>query len=433
MQDESNRNTIIFIVVRAGPVPGLPVLRAAARRPSGGRPRPSRPPPSRSAAAAPAGAPARRRPPPGVVIPRAQAARRQRRASPIDTPGADRARSSLNGARIDDLFLKRYRETIDKNSPPVELFRPEGAANAYFADFGWTGANVPGLPDANTVWTAGPGRDADAGQPVTLTYDNGQGLSFTRTIAVDDRLHVHGHRHGGQPRRRAGDARALRLGPAPGPARRTSANNAHRPRGRHRRARRRASCALSSTRTGRRRRELELQLHRRLARHHRQILAGGADPRPGRAGPAPPSASPTVGGVDIYDANYARRATSPSRRASRSPRPPRLFAGAKTRADPAGLREEAGHRRTSTRRSTGACSGSSPGRSSGCWSSSTSCVGNFGVAILLLTVVRAGLIFFPLANKSYESMTKMKKVQPRDGGDPQAQRTRTTRPSSSRR
>ena len=52
---------------------------------------------------------------------------------------------SLTGGRIDDLFLTRYREVIDPKSPAVELFRPQGMQHAYFAQFGWNGANVPGF------------------------------------------------------------------------------------------------------------------------------------------------------------------------------------------------------------------------------------------------------------------------------------------------
>jgi YidC/Oxa1 family membrane protein insertase len=76
-------------------------------------------------------------------------------------------------------------ETASKASPPVELFRPEGAEHAWFADFGWAGANLPACPQPQTVWTAAPGQVLRPTTPVTLTYDNGQGLVFTRTISVD--------------------------------------------------------------------------------------------------------------------------------------------------------------------------------------------------------------------------------------------------------
>jgi len=102
---------------------------------------------------------------------------------PIDTP-ALKGSIALKGGRIDDLFMKGYAETTAKNSPPVELFRPEGAKNAYFADFGWAGTT----PTSVAVWTAPAGATLSVGHPVTLTYDNGQGVVFTRTISVDDKF-----------------------------------------------------------------------------------------------------------------------------------------------------------------------------------------------------------------------------------------------------
>jgi len=104
---------------------------------------------------------------------------------PIETPTL-KGSLSLQGGRIDDLFLIRYRETIDASSPPVELFRPQGMEHAYFAQFGWTGPNVPGgVPGPNTVWSLTQGSVLTPGSPVTLTWDNGQGLRFTRVIAID--------------------------------------------------------------------------------------------------------------------------------------------------------------------------------------------------------------------------------------------------------
>ena len=94
---------------------------------------------------------------------------------------------SLRGGRIDDLFLTRYRETRDEGSPPVELFRPQGMEHAYQALFGWNGDNVPGgVPGLNTNWRLTGGATLTPTTPVTLTWDNGAGLRFTRRIAIDD-------------------------------------------------------------------------------------------------------------------------------------------------------------------------------------------------------------------------------------------------------
>lgn len=94
---------------------------------------------------------------------------------------------SLQGGRIDDLFLTNYRETLDADAPPVELFRPQGMEHAYFAQFGWAGQNIAGgVPGPNTVWRLTQGSTLTPTTPVTLTWDNGQGLRFTRVIAIDD-------------------------------------------------------------------------------------------------------------------------------------------------------------------------------------------------------------------------------------------------------
>jgi YidC/Oxa1 family membrane protein insertase len=93
----------------------------------------------------------------------------------------------LLGARIDDLVLRDYRETIDPQSPLVRLFEKRTESKPYYAQFGWTAA--PGaaakLPDNATLWTA----SADTlrtGSPVTLSWDNGEGLTFEIVLAVDD-------------------------------------------------------------------------------------------------------------------------------------------------------------------------------------------------------------------------------------------------------
>jgi len=90
---------------------------------------------------------------------------------------------SLTGGRIDDLVLNGYNETLDENSPKIRLLNPRGALDAYYAEFGWVGTNAK-LPGADSVWTADKSVLSPE-SPVTLTWNNGEGLTFTRVIALD--------------------------------------------------------------------------------------------------------------------------------------------------------------------------------------------------------------------------------------------------------
>ena len=94
----------------------------------------------------------------------------------------------LKGGRVDDLTLTQYRETIDADSPPIVLFSPSGAPDAYYAEFGWVPASgtTTAMPGPDTTWKQQGSGALGIDHPVTLTYDNGQGLTFTRTIAIDD-------------------------------------------------------------------------------------------------------------------------------------------------------------------------------------------------------------------------------------------------------
>ncbi|MEX1148263.1 MAG: membrane protein insertase YidC [Sphingomonadales bacterium] len=94
---------------------------------------------------------------------------------------------SLRGGRIDDLTLTNYRVAVERNARDVDLLSPAGAAQAYFADFGWVagaGQSIA-LPDSRAEWTTSGDRLAP-GQPLTLTWDNGEGLEFIRTFEIDE-------------------------------------------------------------------------------------------------------------------------------------------------------------------------------------------------------------------------------------------------------
>lgn len=105
----------------------------------------------------------------------------------IDTPRLSGS-IGLKGARIDDLALVQFRETVDPTSPPIVLYSPSGTANPYYAEFGWVPASgsTVRLPDRDTLWQQEGSNSLTPSTPVVLKYDNGDGLTFHRTISVDD-------------------------------------------------------------------------------------------------------------------------------------------------------------------------------------------------------------------------------------------------------
>ena len=105
----------------------------------------------------------------------------------IDTPSLQGS-INLTGARLDDLKLKHYRETVDANSPEIELLNPAVLPNGYYAELGFVGgADAGTLPGPDTVWSVEGNPTLTPSGPVTLTYTNDKGLTFKRTVSVDDR------------------------------------------------------------------------------------------------------------------------------------------------------------------------------------------------------------------------------------------------------
>src|SRR4051794_2674611 len=123
---------------------------------------------------------------PAVVVSREAAIADTNRVK-IDTPRVSGS-ISLKGARIDDLSLLQFRETVDPASPPIILYSPSGTAEPYYAEFGWVPATgvTAKLPDASTTWQQDGSNSLTPSTPVVLKYDNGQGLTFHRTISIDD-------------------------------------------------------------------------------------------------------------------------------------------------------------------------------------------------------------------------------------------------------
>ncbi len=124
---------------------------------------------------------------PAKPLSRAEALARDGARIRIDTPSVDGS-LLLRGGRLDDLKLKNYRETVDPHSPEIVLFSPERSAYPYYAQFGFVSGTKTPVPDAATPWKQAGSGALTPGHPVTLTWNNGQGLVFTRKIAVDDKF-----------------------------------------------------------------------------------------------------------------------------------------------------------------------------------------------------------------------------------------------------
>ena len=95
---------------------------------------------------------------------------------------------SLRGALIDDIILKNYRETLDKSSKPIVVLSPKKSEDGYFVESGWatTKSDVK-VPDNNSVWQIREGKKLTPASPVTLEWNNREGVIFSKKIEVDDK------------------------------------------------------------------------------------------------------------------------------------------------------------------------------------------------------------------------------------------------------
>ena len=103
----------------------------------------------------------------------------------IDAPLV-RGSFSVRGARLDDVILTGYNEKLDENSENIHFLKKTSSDNPFFAEFGWSSSDSgQTMPSADSLWSAD--RDVlSPATPVTLTWDNGQGLQFTRRISIND-------------------------------------------------------------------------------------------------------------------------------------------------------------------------------------------------------------------------------------------------------
>jgi YidC/Oxa1 family membrane protein insertase len=193
MNSEDSRNLILAIVLSLVVLIGwnyfygAPQLQRdhqAQTQPNGAAPSPvagAAPSPASTASAPQTAAPAALE-----TKPRAEALAGSKRV-PIDTASLGGS-INLTGGLIDDLSLKAYHETIDPGSPNIVLFSPQGGPAPYWAETGFVsdaGATAK-FPGRETLWSA-DGDKLTTEKPLTLTWDNGAGLTFQRTIAIDDK------------------------------------------------------------------------------------------------------------------------------------------------------------------------------------------------------------------------------------------------------
>jgi YidC/Oxa1 family membrane protein insertase len=410
METESNRNTIIFFVCALALLFGYEtfIMGPAEKRKEAE---------ARQAAAvqqklhpgvplAPGAAPQ------AVYLPLDKALAASPRVK-IDTPALTGS-VALKGGRIDDLDLKGYHETIDPRSPLVELLRPEGADHAYFVQTGWTGANVPGLPNEDTVWTAPEGSVLSPGHPVVLTYAAPTGLTFTRTLSVDDKAMF---TVADQVINKA--AVPVALAPYGSVQRLCPASD-------------KDPCLPSGTLRsgvvhegaigwlGSRLKQTKYGAWKKKAEAEVTASTGGwlgITDRYWMAALVPDQTLPIQGTfrvtpsatANVFEANYVGplQTAAPGAAATQTIH---LYAGAKTVPVLSSYQKTLGVPEFDQAVDWG-----------NFWFLTRPLftvveffyqhVGNFGIAILLLTVT-VRIVFFPLANKSYESLTKMKKVQP---------------------
>jgi YidC/Oxa1 family membrane protein insertase len=184
------RNLLLAIVLSVGILIGFQFLLEKLHpvtpppAPSQTTPAPSQTTPVTPTAPGSATAPAVAPAPPAAAT-REQAIAEQPRIR-INTPRLHGS-IALTGGSLDDLKLATYHETPDPKSPEVVLLWPTGTKEPYFAQFGWVATDgAVKVPDPDTRWTASGSGPLTPTSPVTLTWDNGAGLVFTRAISVDE-------------------------------------------------------------------------------------------------------------------------------------------------------------------------------------------------------------------------------------------------------
>ena len=189
LKDDNQKNLILAIVISVAIVLGWQVFFEGPRveRERAARPQTVEQPQAAAPGQAPAAIPgtaASGAAPVAAAVPDRDAALAQAPRLRIDSASL-KGSIRLAGAQIDDLKLTRYRETADPGSALITVLSPQHGPDPYFVDFGWVSAGAAvALPDSQAAWTADRDR-LSPDSPVTLSWSNGAGLRFERRIALD--------------------------------------------------------------------------------------------------------------------------------------------------------------------------------------------------------------------------------------------------------
>lgn len=318
---------------------------------------------------------------------------------------------NLTGGVLDDLELKHYTETVDPKSPLITLLTPAGVPDAYFIEQGWapaSGAAVT-VPDNTSVWTVDGAAAAEltSATPVAISFDNGAGLIFRRTFAVDE----HYLFTVTQSVENTGTA-AVSLFPY------ARVNRHNTPKVQNFFVQHEGPTAVLGSNNLVTKKYTDLQKDQQVDFAATAGWVGFSDKYWSTAVLAKPSAalnarlswSNPTGAMDIYQSSYVETTPVTVAPGATASNQSYVFAGAKEESVLQAYKDNYGFDRLDLMIDWG-------------WlhfltwpmykvlTFLYSIIGNFGVAVLCMTVLVKAL-FFPLANRSYASMAAMRRVQP---------------------
>ena len=96
---------------------------------------------------------------------------------------------SLIGARIDDLTLVNYRKTLDPESDQIRFLKKINGEQPFFAQFGWSSPDDVQVPNGNTVWESS-GNLISPDRSITLRWENDKGIKFLKKISIDENFMI---------------------------------------------------------------------------------------------------------------------------------------------------------------------------------------------------------------------------------------------------